>query len=83
MAFDICTICQHQDNKGKCTKPGYCCDTSEDFIFKPVYAAAPDMYEALKELVDLMQGVIDGDYKPDSFTLQPARQALAKAEGRE
>ena len=31
---------------------------------------------ALKELVDLMQGVIDGDYEPDSFTLQFAREVL-------
>ena len=31
---------------------------------------------ALEELTDLMQGVIEGDYKPDSFTLQPAREAL-------
>jgi hypothetical protein len=30
-----------------------------------------------------MQGVIDGNYKPDSFTLQPARAAIAKATGQE
>lgn len=42
-------------------------------------AAAPAMYEALSELVDLMQAVIDGDYTPDSFTLQPARAALRQA----
>ena len=34
------------------------------------------LQEVLSELVDLMQGVIEGDYKPDSFTLQPARQLL-------
>lgn len=34
--------------------------------------------EALSELTDLMQGVIDGDYTPDSFTLQPARDTLGK-----
>lgn len=34
--------------------------------------------EALVELVDLMQGVIDGEYTPDSFTLQPARAALGE-----
>ena len=33
--------------------------------------------EALEELAGLMQGVIDGDYKPDSFTLQVANAALA------
>ena len=31
--------------------------------------------DSIKELADLMQGVIDGDYKPDSFTLQPIRAA--------
>lgn len=30
----------------------------------------------LYELVCLMQGVIDGDYEPDSLTLQPAREVL-------
>jgi len=44
-------------------------------------AAAPDMYEALTELIDIVQGILDGDYKPDSFTLQPARYAIARAEG--
>jgi len=44
-------------------------------------AAAPELYEALDELADLMQGVIEGDYRPDSFTLQIARAALAKARG--
>ena len=46
-------------------------------------AAAPELYEALDELADLMQGVIEGDYKPDSFTLQVAKAALAKARGEE
>lgn len=41
-------------------------------------AAAPDLYEALDELVALMEAVISGDYKPDSFTCQPARAILAK-----
>jgi hypothetical protein len=45
-------------------------------------AAAPELLDALSELVDLMRDVIDGDYKPDSFTLQPAQAAIAKAEGR-
>lgn len=38
-----------------------------------------DLVEALDELVDLMDAVIDGDYTPDSFTNQPARAAIAKA----
>jgi len=44
-------------------------------------AAFEDVCEALSELSELMQGVIDGDYEPDSFTLQPAEHALAKARG--
>lgn len=49
----------------------------------PLYAhpqPVPDvsaLVEALEELVDLMQGVIDGDYEPDCLTLQPATIALA------
>lgn len=43
-------------------------------------AAAPDLYEALLELTDLMQGVIDGDYEPDAATLQIAHAALVKAQ---
>ena len=38
-----------------------------------------ELLDTLKELYDLMQGVIDGDYKPDSFTLQPARLIINKA----
>ena len=41
-------------------------------------SAPVGVVEALSELVDLMQGVIDGEYTPDSFTLQPARAALAQ-----
>lgn len=33
--------------------------------------------DSLCELCALMQGVIDGTYAPDSFTLQPAMNALA------
>jgi hypothetical protein len=42
-------------------------------------AAAPELLEALQELRDLMQGVIDGDYEPDSLTLQIADAAIAKS----
>jgi hypothetical protein len=37
-----------------------------------------ELVEAATELAELMQGVIDGDYKPDSFTLQPIKAALAR-----
>lgn len=40
--------------------------------------AVGEVVEALEELCGLMQGVIDGDYTPDSFTLQPANAAIAK-----
>ncbi len=33
--------------------------------------------DALDDLASCMQGVIEGDYTPDSFTLQPANTALA------
>ena len=33
---------------------------------------------ALGELANIMQGVIDGDYVLDSFTLQTAHRALGK-----
>jgi hypothetical protein len=36
-----------------------------------------ELYECLEELAELMQGVIDGEYKPDSFTTQPAIKVLA------
>ena len=35
------------------------------------------LYEALKELADLMDDIRSGNYTPDSFTTQPARAALA------
>ena len=46
-------------------------------------AAAPDLLAALQELHGIVQGAID-DGLPlgghiDSFTLQPAREAIAKA----
>ena len=48
-------------------------------------AAAPELLVALSELADIVQGVLD-DYGDkarfidlDSFTLQPARAAIAKA----
>lgn len=44
-------------------------------------AAAPDLLEALEKLADLMDAVISGEYKPDSYTGQSARIAIAKARG--
>jgi len=42
-------------------------------------AAAPELLNTLMELRNLMQDVIDGEYKPDSFTLQSADNAIKKA----
>ena len=55
------------------------------FVFRPVdnaalIAAEPELLEACKELADLMDDVLGGAYTPDSFTTQPARIAIAKAE---
>ncbi|RKI34558.1 hypothetical protein D7Y27_33180 [Corallococcus sp. AB004] len=36
------------------------------------------LLDALKELADLMDGVLDGSYTPDSFTLQVAHRVLAE-----
>ncbi len=44
-------------------------------------SAAPNLLEALKELVDLIELIRSDDYTPDSFTTQPARAAIAKATG--
>ena len=45
-------------------------------------SAAPALYEALEELRSIVQGLLDGDqYVFDSFTLQPAEIALARARG--
>ena len=50
-----------------------------------IMAAGPDLLEALKELCDIVEYAIEckSTNDMDSFTLQPARAAIAKAEGRE
>ena len=40
-----------------------------------------DYREVLMELADLMDDVVSGDYKPDSFTTQPARALLRRTDG--
>lgn len=40
------------------------------------------LLEAAEELADLMDDVVTGNYKPDSFTTQPIRNAI-KAVARE
>lgn len=47
-------------------------------------AAAPELLESLKELCDIVEDAQNrvGNKVFDSFTLQPARAAIAKAEGR-
>jgi len=36
--------------------------------------------DALSELADLMDDVVEGTYKPDSFTTQPARITLGESD---
>ena len=38
-----------------------------------------DLLEALEEIVELMDAVNDGQYAIDSFSTQPAREAIRKA----
>jgi len=42
-------------------------------------ALCAELLEDADELADLMQGVIDGDYVPDSLTLQPIKGSMARA----
>jgi hypothetical protein len=42
-------------------------------------ALCAELLESAEELDDLMQGAIDGDYMPDSLTLQPIRSCLERA----
>ena len=41
--------------------------------------AAPDLFEALFDLVEIVEAVRVGERVIDTFTLQPARAALRKA----
>lgn len=43
--------------------------------------AAPDLLEACEEMADLIDDIASGDYKPDSFSTQSVRMAIAKAKG--
>lgn len=45
-------------------------------MYDQARAAMKQLREALSELADLMDDVRTGDYRPDSFTTQPARIAL-------
>lgn len=59
-------------------------DHSEARANARLIAAAPDLLAALSELSCIVQGLLDGDdcrHSIDSFTLQPARAAIAKAKG--
>ena len=42
-------------------------------------AMFPEFVNVLEELRDLMEGVREGNYNPDSLTLQPAEIAIYKA----
>ena len=59
----------------------YQCNPRNTLADARLIAAAPDLLEALEELVDLFGGLVSGEYPPDGFTTQPARDAIAKARG--
>lgn len=59
------------------------CDETADKHPKPATPdpkelSCPTIRECLEEAVDLMEDVLAGNYKPDSFTTQPWRSALSK-----
>lgn len=83
-------VASWRDYGGVIGKDGYVVAQAATFRNKEVIeanarliAAAPELLEALQELHDIVQGLIDDDVAPqgfvDSFTLQPARHALNKA----
>lgn len=49
-----------------------------DAVLKTTNEQIALLRAALEDLAMCMQGVIDEEYKPDSFTLQAARKALAE-----
>lgn len=51
-----------------------------DAVLKTANEQIALLRAALEDLAMCMQGVIDEEYKPDSFTLQAARKALAETE---
>ena len=48
-------------------------------VVKQKIAMFPEFVNVLEELRDLMEGVREGNYNPDSLTLQPAEIAIYKA----
>ena len=49
-----------------------------------LHKAAPDLLAALEELVNIVDGLVEDQICPhrvDSFTLDPARAAIARAKG--
>lgn len=63
----------------------FICELDEDGDNKEadanLIAAAPELLEALEELRDCVNGVLDGDYTIDHFSTQYADKVIAKAKG--
>lgn len=75
--------CKHNwEQRKSSTKCVICRETwNTDRLINSLQSDKEKLKDALEELVDIVQGVIDGDnYKFDSFTLQPARQIINKEE---
>ena len=47
--------------------------------FEQLQAENKELHDTLYELVDIVQGHLDGDCEIDSFTLQPAENLLKKS----
>lgn len=71
-----CLETENEDGEDEAAKALSECDANARLI-----AAAPDLLDALKELAEIVDGLRGGEGTLDSFTLQPARAAIAKATG--
>ena len=84
--MDVCEMCAHHikddDDDIYCCNQANCYEMIE-FVALPIYEAAPDMYEALKAIIDAFDKLSGG--LPDSTFTEPYFKmfhAVKKAEGK-